>query len=947
MGGVSKQKVAGGISEREAEVLALVGQHRSNAEIAAQLFISVRTVETHVSSLLRKVGVPDRRALADRAADFGPAGRASWATSVLPSPLTSFIGRAGERSALRAAVVANREVTALGPGGVGKTRLALAVAADLGGEFADGVWFVDLVPVTDAEMTGAAVARALGLGEQQGRSLDESVLTALADRETLLVLDNCEHLREGVAPFVERLLARCPRVTVLVTSRARLVVPFEQVYVVPPLSVGEPAVSAAGGSDAVALFLDRASALGWPVEPEQLDRVTEICRRLDGSALAIELAAARLPALGLDGLTASLADPLRLLVGGRRADDRHRSMRAMLDWSQALLAEPDRCLLRRVAVFVAPFTVADAVRVAGYGSLAPAAVADGLARLTEQSLLTAVMAAAGTRYRVLTTIRQYETEQLDEAGELTEVLARHLHWCVETGAALAAALPETTGAWRAGFDAAADDMRAALGWAVKQSAHRQPAYDLALSLAELAFARNLVGESQRRYEQAAALAAGAPAARAAFRSAAAAAGCRMDGADMFRLYRAAAEVAREAGDAAAAATDLATAAITVYRMSDTFAESPPTEAAALLLSQARELAGGDAAAEAAVALAECGVPADIGAAGRADPGAGVVAPLGAAERAVELASRTGDRPAYSAALDALAAAQLWAGDTFAAAATTRRRVESLAGVPVTPASALEWVSALAEAAESCLGVGDLVGARRWGEQLRGLPLLAERGDFATSRLLVADALAGRVADVLAAAGRFSDAWTLSGRGHAPTLAPAAAAVAMVHGLRGDGAARAEWLTVVADLGVTCEQQAVYRAVFDAVVLLHEGRAGEALSRLAADPEEMDQRVVWVWRHWYFALRAESAVLAGDPVAREHLVTARTVVAGDPVAGAIVDRAAALAEGDVELLPAVAAAFEAAQCGYQRARTLFLAGGSSAAAGAAGFVELGCTVPGSR
>jgi predicted ATPase/DNA-binding CsgD family transcriptional regulator len=942
MGGVSKQKVAGGISDREAEVLALVGQHRSNAEIAAQLFISVRTVETHVSSLLRKVGVPDRRALADRAADFAPAGRANEITSPLPSPLTSFVGRAGERAALRAAVLANRQVTALGPGGIGKTRLALAVAADLAGEFADGVWFVDLVPVTDAEMTGAAVARALGSGEQQGRSLDDSVLTALADREVLLVLDNCEHLREGVAPFVERLLARCPDVTVLVTSRARLVVPFEQVYVVPPLSVGEVTEPAAAGSDAVTLFLDRAAALGWPVDQEQLERVTEICRRLDGSALAIELAAARLPTLGLDGLIASLADPLRLLVGGRRADDRHRSMRAMLDWSQALLGEPDRCLLRRAAVFVAPFTAADAVRVAGYRPLEPAAVADGLARLTEQSLLTAVLSGSGTRYRVLTTIRQYETEQLDEAGERPEVLVRHLRWCTETGAALARGLPDATGAWRAGFDAVADDMRAALGWAEGQPAHRDLAYELALSLAELAFARNLVGESQRRYEQAAALAADPVAGAAALRSAAATAGCRMDGAGMFRLYRSAAEIALDAGDAAGAATDLATAAITVYRMSDTFAESPPTDAAALLLSQARELAGGDAMAEAAVALAECGVPADTG-----EPGAVGSAASGPAERAVELASRTGDRLVRSAALDALAAAQLWAGDTFASAATTRQRVEQLVGVPVSPASELERVNALAEAAESCLGVGDLVGARRWGEQLRGLPLLAERGDFATSRLLVVDALAGRVDDVLAAASRFCDAWTLSGRAHAPTLAPAAAAVAMVHGLRGDGPARAEWLAVAADLGVAREQQVAYRAVFDAVVLLHEGRAAEALSGLAAEPDEMDQRVVWVWRHWYFALRAESAVLAGDPSAREHVVTARTVVAGDPVAGAIVDRAAALREGSPELLPAVAAAFEAAQCGYQRARTLLLAGGGFAAAGAAELAELGCTVPRSR
>src|SRR5512132_1632037 len=160
---MSRQTATAGISAREAEVLALVGEHRSNAEIGAQLFISVRTVETHVSSLLRKLGVPDRRALAELAR----AERTSQALAGLPSPLNPFVGRAQERSALRDAVSAHRQVTAVGPGGVGKTRLALAVAADLAGDFEDSVWFVDLVPVTDPAMVGSAVAAALGMGEQQ------------------------------------------------------------------------------------------------------------------------------------------------------------------------------------------------------------------------------------------------------------------------------------------------------------------------------------------------------------------------------------------------------------------------------------------------------------------------------------------------------------------------------------------------------------------------------------------------------------------------------------------------------------------------------------------------------------------------------------------------------------------------------------------------------------
>ncbi|WP_324193525.1 ATP-binding protein [Nocardia otitidiscaviarum] len=947
---MSKQKVSAGISDREAEVLALVGQHRSNAEIAAELYISVRTVETHVSSLLRKVGVPDRRALAGRAAELTRAEPTGEAATTLPAPLTSFVGRTGERAALREAVTAHRQVTALGPGGVGKTRLALAVAADLAGAFGDGAWFVDLVPVTDPEMTGSAVARALGLGEQQGRSLDDSVLAALTDRHTLLVLDNCEHLLDGVVPFVERLLAHCPRVSVLATSRARLMVPFEQVYPVPSLSVD------GGTADAVALFLDRAAALGSTVPAEQVDQVSEVCQRLDGLALAIELAAARLPTLGLDGLRASLADPLRLLVGGRRADERHRSVRAMLDWSQALLTAEDRCLLRRIAVFVAPFTAADAVAVAGYAPLEPFSVTEGLARLAEQSLLTAVSSARGTRYRALATIRQYETEQLVETGELVDVLARHLRWCLTTATALDAAEP--TGDWRTRFDAAADDIRAALAWAAEQDDHRADAHALASTLARLTFSRNLIGESQLRYEQAATLTDDPAAAAAALRHAAEVAGCRMRGEDMYRLYRAAADIARTAGEQAAAARDLATAAITVFRLADTFSAPPPPTEAATLLAEARALGGDDPAAVAAVALAECGVLAHLDDAIAAEPkpmapeaassgettadsipetasitpwepdpraaAEPAAAAIALARRAVELAERTGEPLARSAALDALAAAQCWAGDIFAAAETARRRVELLDAVPVSPASALERVNALAEAAETLIGVGDLAAARRCGEQLRDLPLLAERGDFATSRLLAADALAGNVDDVIAGSGRFLDAWELAGRPRAPQLAIAATAVALAHGLRGDDRARADWLGIVDALGVTPDQNA-FSAIADAVLLLHHGRADQALARLAAPPEDLDVEFVWVWRHWYTALRAEAATLANDPKSAEYRTAAGTVVAGNPVASAIVDRAIALHDGDLASLSAIAAAFEAAACPYQRDRTRSLGG----------------------
>ena len=943
---MSRQATAAGVSAREAEVLTLVGEHRSNAEIGAQLFISVRTVETHVSSLLRKLGVRDRRALADLATELAREEQASQALARLPAPLNPFIGRARELAELRDAVGAHREVTAVGPGGVGKTRLALAVAADLADGFADGVWFVDLVPVTDPAMTGSAVAAALGVGEQQDRSIDDSVLAALADRRALLVLDNCEHLPGGVAPFVERLLARCPYVSVLTTSRARLLVPFEWVYAVPPLSLeghDDDGGSArdSGSPDAVSLFLDRAAAVGWAPEPGQLGQVAEVCRKLDGVALAIELAAARLPALGLDGLVAGLSDHLRLLVGGYRADERHRSVRAMLDWSQALLGSADSTLLRRVSVFVSPFTASAAAQVAGFPPLEPGEVVDGLARLADQSLLIVAASASGTRYRVPETIRQYGTERLAATGELAATRAHHVRWCLASATGLVQDPAPATGAWRARFDAAADDFRAALGWAAEQPGHRPEARDLALSLAGLAFSRNLAGEAQRRYEQAAALTDDPAAAATALRCAAGVAACRMRGDDTYHLWQAAADAAQRAADTAAAARDLATATVTYYRMSGVFAQLPPPEEAAALLVRARELAGDDPAAQAAVVLADCGVLGHAFFAGQAEPRAAASEATALAERAVELAGRLDDPLAESAARYALTGAQRRAGDTFAAAATARRRVDLLRCVPASPATAFELIDALLIATAAGIGVGDLPATRQWGRQLRDLPLLAEVGHVATSRLLVGDALAGRGTDVITDSGRFLDAWTQAGRPGAPSFGPAAAAVAMIHGLRGDHAARDNWLAITGQLGVTPGRRSGYSPTFDAITLLHHGQATLALERLGTRTGELDE---WlgIWLHWHLALRAEAAVLAGHSDASRHLTAAGPVVAGNPIATAILDRAAALLDADHGRLPAIAAAFETAGCPYQRARTLILAGGDTALAGNAALVDLGLT-----
>jgi predicted ATPase/DNA-binding CsgD family transcriptional regulator len=284
----------GALTPREAEVLALVGERLTNAEIAERLYISVRTVETHVSALLRKLSVPDRRALArqpvvaDEATNRRP--------SALPIPLTTFIGRSAERLRMAAAVRAHRLVTATGPGGVGKTRLALAAAADAAEDFEHGAVFVDLAKVSQAERVVDAIAEAVAVPETT-TARDEALVAALADRRCLLVVDNCEHVQDGVRVWVERLLAACPSLHLLATSRLRLMLPFEHVVSVPGMSLDMDG----DVNDAMALFIERMVAAGAsePGAVGDLAMIQEICAALDGVALGIELAAARVPSLGL------------------------------------------------------------------------------------------------------------------------------------------------------------------------------------------------------------------------------------------------------------------------------------------------------------------------------------------------------------------------------------------------------------------------------------------------------------------------------------------------------------------------------------------------------------------------------------------------------------------------------------------------------------------------
>jgi predicted ATPase/DNA-binding CsgD family transcriptional regulator len=921
-----------GISAREAEVLAALGEHLTNSEIGARLFISVRTVESHVSSLLRKLRVADRRALAVVAAATKPAlgsqpVRATTVAAVLPSRLTPFVGRVAERAALTEALGEHRLVTAVGPGGVGKTRLALSVAGEVTDRFADGVWYVDLVPVTDTSMIASAIADALGLGESQGRSATDNVLGWLTERETLLVLDNCEHLLDGVVVLLEQFLAGSPRLAVLATSRARLLVPFEWVFAVPGLSVE---ADDGGLGDAVELFVGRAAAGGSPPMSEDTKRIAAVCQGLDGMALAIELAAARFPSLGLDGLEAGLADRLRLLTGGPRIDDRHRSLRSTLDWSCALLAEPAQAVLRRVSVFAGPFTAAAAATVAGWLPVQAAAVPTIVAGLAEQSLLVAIVGPGGTRYRVLETIRQYGVDRLEEAGESVEAFSHHLRWCLDESAALVSREP--VDAWRAAFDQVADELRGALGWSAGTARYRSEAYRLAIGLAELSFTRGMPGESQRRYEQAAGLAADDLAAADALRSAAGAAESRQVGTDALRLHRGAADAALRAGDRAGAAGDLARKAELISRCPGLMATAPAVGEVAALIAEGWALAGSDLAAQARLLTAEA-FNGDI-----ADP-----ATVELIERALALSRRIGEPLIENAALDQLTVVQLARGEFRAAAASALRRTELLASMPVTAVAGLEFFDSFGMAAEGAVATGDLPAARRLAERLRDLPFHAEEGHLATVRLLFVTALAGDWDETITLAERFREGWERAGRPRAGNLSVGAYAAATVHGLRGDDDARAAWLDIVGALMTPgrLRSDVTFGKFFDALLLLHRGQAQQATQVLDTPPEQ-PTRWYAEWHPWYAALWAEAAVLSGHEDVAARLQRARVAADGNPIAIAIVDRAAALQTGDRNGLSAAAAALQDAGCRYQWARTLVFIGGEHRARGESVLAAMGAT-----
>jgi predicted ATPase/class 3 adenylate cyclase/DNA-binding CsgD family transcriptional regulator len=351
----------------------------------------------------------------------------------LPDQLTSFVGRDSELAEIRAAFEETRLLTLTGPGGAGKTRLALQAAADLLDRFPDGVWWVELASLIDEEQVGEQLASAIGVRPLPGMSTLEASCMHLAERRALVVLDNCEHLLSVSAAAVEALLHTCPQVSVLATSRTPLGVGGESEWRVPSLALpaAEPArepLAVLTQCDAVRLFIDRARKArpNFAVNNDNAPAVAEICHSLDGLPLAIELAAARVRMLSVEQILSGLGDRFHLLTrGARTALPRHQTLRASVDWSHELLTDEERALFRRLSVFAGGFTL-DAVEEVGAGDgLERIAVLDLLSSLVDKSLVAAEERGPAVRYRLLETIRQYASERLTEAGEVESIRDRH------------------------------------------------------------------------------------------------------------------------------------------------------------------------------------------------------------------------------------------------------------------------------------------------------------------------------------------------------------------------------------------------------------------------------------------------------------------------------------------------------------------------------------------
>ncbi len=415
---------------------------------------------------LRDLSSPERvfqLCVSGLASEFAPLRSLDVLRTNLPVQLTSFVGRDEDVKVVGELVHEHRVVTLTGVGGVGKTRLALQVAADALDEYADGIWFVELAPLGEAGRVVDAIAAAFGVkpasGTTQGDTLEQSLLDAVKSSAVLVVLDNCEHLLGEASRLAGVLVRAAPKLAVLATSREPLGVPGEHVVALRSL---DPETS-------VRLFTERAAAAdsSFVLADADVDRVEHLCRRLDGIPLAIELAAARIRMFSAAELAERLDQRFRLLTGGRGAVERHQTLRAAIDWSYELLSERDRAVLDRLSIFAGGCTLDAAQALCSGDEVDDIEVIDALASLIDKSLVDAEHSPIGTRYRQLETIRQYAEEQLMASGAADAARERHARYFAafvrDAGRGLASSAEVE---WAQRVEVDLDNIRAGVSWAV-------------------------------------------------------------------------------------------------------------------------------------------------------------------------------------------------------------------------------------------------------------------------------------------------------------------------------------------------------------------------------------------------------------------------------------------------------------------------------------------------
>ena len=393
----------------------------------------------------------------------------------LPLQLTSFVGREREILEVKRPLLGDRFVTLTGPGGTGKTRLGLQVAAELLEFFPDGAWLVEFASIADSTLVPQTVAAVLGIRESAGRPIMTLLTEYLRNRELLLILDNCEHLLSACAELVAALLKVCPNLCILATSREALDIPGEVTIRVPSLSVPDihriPAIEMLTQYESVRLFVERAELIqpDFTLTHTNASSIAQICRRLDGIPLAIELAVARVKVMNVEQVASRLDDRFRLLTGGsRNALPRHQTLRALIDWSFDLLSEPEQKLFRRLSVFAGGWTLEAAEAICSGDGIESYDVLDLLTQLVNKSLVIPDLESGPeTRYRLLETIRQYAREKMMELGGSDKVRERHLEYYLTL---TERAEPELRGpdqiAWLDRLEREVDNIRAALEWAV-------------------------------------------------------------------------------------------------------------------------------------------------------------------------------------------------------------------------------------------------------------------------------------------------------------------------------------------------------------------------------------------------------------------------------------------------------------------------------------------------